>query len=408
MKKLDDLYSELTLKTQAKLVLLVLDGVGDIATKENNYLTPLEAACTPNLDSIAKSAAQGRIIPVAPGITPGSGPGHLGLFGYDPIEHQVGRGVIEALGLGIDLKPGDVAARANFCTLDSNGIVIDRRAGRIPTEQCEKLCSMLSDNIKKIGDTEVIIKPGKGHRFVVVFRGEGLEGPLTDADPHHEGAPIPKAEPINKKSSGAKKVAKLVAEFYKKALPVIADQKPANGFLMRGIAHQPEIPLFQERYGLKAACIAIYPMYKGLAQLVGMTKLEGANTIAEEFQIYIREYDNYDFFFIHFKPTDQYGEDGNFEAKKKAIEELDAALPVLLQKKPDVLVITGDHSTPCAIKGHSWHPQPVMISSAYSGWDKLERFTDTGANIGSLGVFEAKYLIRYMQANARMLDKFGA
>lgn len=406
--KLDALYSELTLKTNAKLALLVMDGLGDLATTAQGRLTPLEAAHTPNLDALAKESAQGRMIPVAPGITPGSGPGHLGLFGYDPLEFQVGRGVIEALGLGVELKPGDVCARANFATLDANGIVTDRRAGRIPTEMCEKLCAMLAAKVKKIGDTEVIIKAGKEHRFVVVFRGKGLEGPLTDADPNREGFAIPAVKPRDPKNAKQKKMAKLIADFYKAALPVIAKEKPANGFLMRGIAHQPDIPLFEDRYQLKPACLAVYPMYKGLAQLVGMTKIEGPQTIKEQFERYVAEFDNYGFFFIHFKYTDKYGEDGNFEAKKKAIEEFDAALPIFLQKKPDVIAITGDHSTPCAVKGHSWHPQPVLLHSALSGTDKLERFTETGANLGSLGVFEAKFLIRLMQANAKMFDKFGA
>ena len=406
---LDTLYSELTLETQAKLALVVLDGVGDLATMEQGEMTPLEAARTPNLDAlVAQGVAQGRMIPIAPGITPGSGPGHLGLFGYDPLQYQVGRGVIEALGLGLDLQAGDVAARANFCTLDAGGIVTDRRAGRIETKVCEDLCALLAKKVKKVGDAEVIIKAGKGHRFVVVFRGPGLEGPLIDADPHREGLKIPTANPVNKKSAKAKKTAKLVAEFYKQALPLLAKKRPANGFLMRGIAHQPAIPNFTERYKLRAACLAVYPMYKGLAQLVGMTKIEGPQTITEQFQRYLAEYHNYDFFFIHYKYTDMHGEDGNFEAKKQSIEEFDAALPILMQKKPDVLAITGDHSTPCAVKGHSWHPQPVLLHSALSGSDKLERFTETGANMGSLGVFDAKYLLRLMQANAKMFDKFGA
>jgi len=406
--KLDSLYSELTLKTNAKLALIVLDGLGDIARKETDYLTPLEAAHTPNLDALAKDSAQGRMIPVAPGITPGSGPGHLGLFGYDPLEFQVGRGVIEALGLGVELKPGDVCARANFATLDAKGIVTDRRAGRIPTETCEKLCALLASKIKKIGTTQVIIKAGKEHRFVVVFRGKGLEGPLTDADPNREGYAIPTVKPRDPKNAKQKKMAKLIADFYKAARPILAKEKPANGFLMRGIAHQPQIPLFEERYKLKAAAIAVYPMYKGLAQLVGMAKIEGPQTISEQFERYLTDYDKFDYFFIHYKYTDKFGEDGNFEAKKKAIEDFDAALPILLQKKPDVLAITGDHSTPCALKGHSWHPQPVLLHSATSGSDKLERFTETGANSGSLGVFDAKFLIRLMQANAKMFDKFGA
>jgi 2,3-bisphosphoglycerate-independent phosphoglycerate mutase len=404
---LDAQYSELTLKTKAKLVLVVLDGLGDIATKEQNYLTPLEAANTPNLDKIAKDSAQGRMIPVAPGITPGSGPGHLGLFGYDPLEFQVGRGVIEALGLGMELKPGDVCARANFATLDAKGIVTDRRAGRIATEVCEKLVALLTAKIKKIGDTEILIKAGKEHRFVVIFRGNGLEGPLTDADPNREGFAVPTVLPRDENNSGQKKMAALIADFYKAALPILAKEHPANGFLMRGIAHQPHIPLFEERYKLKPACLAVYPMYKGLAQLVGMKKIE-VQTIQDQFETYLKEHDNYDFFFIHYKYTDKYGEDGNFFAKMKAIEDFDAALPTLLQKKPDVLAITGDHSTPCSLHGHSWHPQPVLLHSAASGSDKLERFTETGANSGSLGVFEAKFLIRLMQANAKMFDKFGA
>lgn len=406
---LDNLYSELTLKPQAKLALVVLDGVGDLALPAQGGMTPLEAARTPHLDAlVSRGCAQGRMTPVAPGITPGSGPGHLALFGYDPLEFQVGRGVIEALGLGVDLKAGDVAARANFCTLDSRGIVTDRRAGRIDTSTCEELCDLLSKKVKRIGDIQVMIRPGKGHRFVVIFRGKGIEGPLTDADPHREGLPIPAVAAVHAKSAKAKKAAELIAKFYAAALPVIAKKKPANGFLMRGIAHQPNIPLFEERYRLKPACLAVYPMYKGLAQLVGMAKVEGPQTIQEQFERYLKEYDRYDFFFIHYKYTDMHGEDGNFEAKKLAIEEFDRALPILLEKKPDVLAITGDHSTPCALKGHSWHPQPVLLHSAFSGSDKLDRFTETGANLGSLGVFEAKYLIRFMQANARMFDKFGA
>jgi len=405
---LDETYSKLLVKTDAKLALIVLDGLGDIATREQGYLTPLEAARTPNLDALSKDSAQGRMIPVAPGITPGSGPGHLALFGYDPLEFEVGRGVIEALGLGVTLKGGDVAVRGNFCSLDAQGLVSDRRAGRIPTEKCEELCGILSKKVTAIGDTQVLIQPGKEHRFVVIFRGEGLEGPLSDTDPGREGQPIAAAKPENAKSAKQKKAATVIAEFYKQALPLLAKQHPANGFLLRGIAHQPHIPTFEERYGLRAAALAVYPMYKGLSQLVGMTKIEGPQTIAEQFRRYLDLHSQHDFFFIHYKYTDKTGEDGNFAGKVKAIEDFDASLPILFEKKPDVIAITGDHSTPCAIKGHSWHPQPVLLHSAYSGWDKLDRFTETGANLGSLGVFEAKYLIRLMQANAKMFAKFGA
>ena len=408
MTKLDEMYDKLTLPTKAKIALVVLDGVGDIAIKENGYLTPLEAAKTPIMDKLSREAIQGRMTPVAPGVTPGSGPGHLALFGYDPVDTQVGRGVIEALGLGLELKAGDVAARANFCSLDADGLVTDRRAGRIETEECERLCAILSKKIKKVSNAQIIIQPGKGHRFVVIFRGTGMEGPLNDTDPQREGLPIAESTPLDPSSKKAQKAAKLIKAFYDKALPILKDERPANGFLMRGIAHQPDIPTFEERYKLKAACLAVYPMYKGLAQLVGMDKVEGPQSISEQFNRYLEEYDNYDFFFIHYKYTDMYGEDGNFEAKKKAIEELDEALPILLQKRPDVIAITGDHSTPCPMKGHSWHPQPVLLTSAFSGSDKLDRFTETGANIGSMGVFDAKFLIRHMQAHAMMFDKYGA
>jgi 2,3-bisphosphoglycerate-independent phosphoglycerate mutase len=406
LMNIDAVYKALLVPNDSKLALVVLDGLGDIATEATGFRTPLEAARTPNLDALAKRSTLGRMIPVAPGITPGSGPGHLGLFGYDPLEFEVGRGVIEALGLGIDLKHGDIAARANFCSLDAKGIVTDRRAGRIDAKICEAQCALLAGKIKKIADVEVIIKPGKGHRFVVVFRGKGLEGPLNDSDPHREGLPIAVVKPQNK-SAKAAKTAKAIAAFYKQALPLLKDCKPANGFLLRGIAHQPKIPLFEDRYGLKAAAIAIYPMYKGLAQLVGMKKVEGASSVQQEFEAAVDALKVYDFVFIHVKGTDMYGEDGNFDAKVKSIEEADAALGILLPEV-DVLAITGDHSTPVPVKGHSWHPQPVMICGEIAGWDGQDRFTERSANAGSLGVFDAKYLIRYLQANARRLDKFGA
>ncbi|MEW5977732.1 MAG: 2,3-bisphosphoglycerate-independent phosphoglycerate mutase [Acidobacteriota bacterium] len=405
---LDSVYQSLRLPTPdgTKLVLLVLDGLGDIATEQSKYRTPLEAAKTPNLDELARRAAMGRMIPVAHGITPGSGPGHLGLFGYDPLQYEVGRGVIEALGLGIDLKAGDVAARANFCTLDEKGIVTDRRAGRIATEVNETLCEKLRQ-IREVGGAEVIIKAGKSHRFVVVFRGKDIEGPLTDSDPHHEGEPIKEVRPASD-SPKAKSAAKIINDFYSKALPILAGERPANGFLMRGIAHLPSIPTFQDRFGLQAGAIAVYPMYKGLAQLIGMTKLEGTNDTREEFERYLAEHANYDYFFIHVKGTDMAGEDGNFDQKVAVIEEVDRALPVLLQKKPTVLAVTGDHSTPVPMKSHSWHPQPVLLHGPVCGSDRLERFTETNANRGSLGLFQSKHLIRLMMANAGLFDKFGA
>ncbi len=334
--KLDDLYSELTLKTSAKLVLLVLDGLGDIATTEQGFLHPARSRRHPEPRRlVAEGCAQGRMIPVAPGITPGSGPGHLGLFGYDPLEFQVGRGVIEALGLGVELKAGDVCARANFATLDAKGIVTDRRAGRIPTETCEKLCAMLSAKIKKIGDTQVIIKAGKEHRFVVVFRGKGLEGPLTDADPNREGLPIPTVKPRDAKSAKQKKMAKLIADFYKLALPVHRQGEAGQRLPdARHCASAGDSRCSRTATSCKPACSG------GLSDVQGPgpagrhgRRSKARRPSREQFERYLAEYDNYDFFFIHFKYTDKAGEDGNFEAKKKAIEEFDAALPMLLKKQ---------------------------------------------------------------------------
>ncbi len=408
MNPLDDLYTRLTLPAQDKLVLLVLDGLGDIATARHGYMTPLEAASTPHLDGLVQDSVQGRMHPVAPGITPGSGPGHLGLFGYDPLEHQVGRGVIEALGLGLELKEGDVAARANFCTLDPVGVVTDRRAGRIGTGECERLCGLLASRLPSIEDAEILIRPGRGHRFVVVLRGEGMEGPLSDADPHREGRPVPPPGQEGSGSEKTRKTARILTRLQEEARSLLRDEGPANGILLRGIAHKPLIPSFQERYSLRPACLAVYPMYKGLAQLVGMDKIECGQTIEEQFRRYLEIRDDYDFFFIHYKHTDMHGEDGDFQAKTEAIEALDQALPILLERRPGVLAVTGDHSTPCDLEGHSWHPQPVLLHSPWSGSDKLDHFTETSANLGSLGCFEAKYLMRLMQANARMFDKYGA
>ena len=408
MNALEHLYTELTRPTSAKLVLLVLDGLGDLAGKEAGYLTPLEAATTPHLDDLTQDSALGRMNPVAPGITPGNGPGQLGLFGYDPIEHQIGRGVIEALGLGLELEVGDIAARANFCTLDAQGIVSDRRAGRIDSTECQRLCCLLGEKIKRIDDIDVILRSGKGHRFVVVFRGVGMAGPLTDSDPHRDGVPMGCVAPLQSESEGAKKAADIIAKFNRLARSILASEAKANGVLLRGIAARPSLPSFEERYRLRASSLAIHPLYQGLGQLVGMRAEPGLSDIGAQFRRYLDTYEKYDYFFIHYRYTGVFGAEGQFDAKKKAIEDLDAALPLLFSKRPDVLAITGDHSSPCIVQGHSWHPQPVLLNSPFSGSDKLDRFTETTANLGSLGVFDAKYLIRLMQANARMFGKFGA
>ncbi len=404
----ETLYRSLRLphRPEGKVVLLVLDGVGDIATAETRYRTPLEAAVTPNLDELAQASAMGRMIPVLPGITPGSGPGHLGLFGYDPALFRVDRGVIEALGVGIDLRTDDVAARANFCTVNAEGVVTDRRAGRIDSGLNRTLCQKLG-SIGRIGETEVIVRRGRSHRFVVVFRGGGIAGPLPDSDPHGTGLPV---RPIIAQSRERKvrRAAEVIARFYRQATPLLAEDYPANGFLLRGIGSLPRIPGFEERFRLRAAAIAAYPMYRGLAQLIGMRTLKEAREIGQQFRQYLDECEGFDYFFIHVKGTDMAGEDGDFDGKVAVIEAVDRALPILLQKRPLVLAITGDHSSPVALKSHSWHPQPVLLNSPVSGSDGLSRFTETCANRGSLGVFQSKYLIRLMMANAGLFAKFGA
>ena len=409
MKTVDEetLYRSLRLphRPEGKLVLLVLDGVGDIATAATGYRTPLEAAVTPNLDELAQASAMGRMTPVLPGITPGSGPGHLGLFGYDPVVFRVDRGVIEALGLGMNLKMGDVAARANFCTVNAEGIVTDRRAGRIDSGLNRVLCEKLGA-IGRIGETRIIVRRGRSHRFVVVFRGGGIAGPLPDSDPHRSGLPI---RPIiaESREERVKRAAEVIAGFYRQAMPLLSEDHPANGFLLRGIGSLPRIPGFEERFRLAAAAIAIYPMYRGLAQLTGMRNLERTREIPQQFQQYLDEFQHFDYFFIHVKGTDMAGEDGDFDGKVAVIEAVDRALPILLQKRPLVLAITGDHSTPVPLKSHSWHAQPVLLNSPVCGSDKLSRFTETCANRGSLGVFQSQYLIRLMMANAGLYGKFG-
>lgn len=388
-----------------KIVLLVLDGLGDLPNEDHGWKTPLEAARTPSLDAIAPAAAMGRLLPVAPGVTPGSGPGHLALFGYDPVTTAVGRGVLEALGAGLELKPGDVAARANFCTVDEKGIVTDRRAGRIPTETCAKLVDRLRREIPRIEDVEFVLEPGKGHRFVVVMRGPGLADGMSDADPHHEGAPIPHAVAH---APAAEKCARIVNAFLDRARQALASDHPANAILMRGISARPYLPGYAERFRLRAVAIAAYPMYRGVAQLAGMSVVTPGEKPADSFAAARERWAAHDFFFIHAKATDMAGEDGNFAAKVAAIEAVDAALPALLELQPDVLCVTGDHSTPVPIKAHSWHPVPLLVRARFAGADRLARFHEAAARSGSLGTLASRDLMGVLLANAGRLDKFGA
>jgi len=398
----------LALEATSKIVLLVLDGLGDLPDPARRGQTPLEAARTPNLDELARASALGRLTPVAPGITPGSGPGHLGLFGYDPLTHLVGRGVLEALGAGIDLKPGDVAARANFCTVDASGVVVDRRAGRIASDVCARLVDKLRASVPRIDDVEILLQAGKGHRFVAVLRGPGLGGAVSDADPHKEGKGIPPSRPLEA-GAAHEKTARVVNAFVQRAAKVLEADPPANGILARGLSERPKFAGYPERFKLRAAAIAAYPMYRGVASLAGMDLFvppgEGA---AEAFAVAAQQWASHDYLFIHVKGTDMAGEDGDFEAKVRVIEAVDQALPALQALAPDVLCVTGDHSTPVPMRGHSWHPVPVLVNSKVCFPDAHARFHETSCRTGSLGELASKDLIAVLLANAGRLDKYGA
>ncbi|HVP15020.1 MAG TPA: 2,3-bisphosphoglycerate-independent phosphoglycerate mutase [Terriglobales bacterium] len=401
------LLESLVLDNQSRIVLLVLDGLGDLPNPERGWRTPLEAARTPNFDAIAPASAMGRILPVAPGITPGSGPGHIALFGYDPLETVVGRGVLEAIGAGFELEPGDVAARANFCTVDAAGVVTDRRAGRIPSEECARLVERLKGVVSRIEDVDLLLRAGKGHRFVVVLRGPGLAGDVSDADPHKEGKAVPRVEPLTDEP-GAAKTARVVNAFVERAAQALAAERPANAVLARGLSARPRFPGFGERFRLRAVALAAYPMYRGVAQLAGMRVEPAGETPADAFAAAGRVWNDYDFFFIHVKGTDQAGEDGKFEPKVATIEAVDQALPALLALKPDVLCVTGDHSTPVPVRQHSWHPVPVLVHAPFCGADQMPRFHEKNARAGSLGVLPSKDLMAVLLANAGRLDKYGA
>jgi 2,3-bisphosphoglycerate-independent phosphoglycerate mutase len=398
----------LVIPNTTKIVLLVLDGLGDLPHPGFGGKTPLEAARTPNLDALTPSSALARLLPVEPGVTPGSGPGHLGLFGYDPIETVVGRGVLEALGAGMELKAGDVAARANFCTLDGAGVVADRRAGRIPTETCAALVEKLKRDASRFEDVDVVLQAGKGHRFVAVLRGPGLGGQVSDADPHKEGKPIPAAHALGP-GAGNAKTARIVDAFVHRVAEVLRNDHPANAALARGFSERPSLPGYRERWQLRAAAIAAYPMYRGVAQLAGMDvyipRGEGA---AEAIALAAQKWSEHDFFFLHVKGTDMAGEDGDFKAKRAVIESVDAALPALLALEPDVLCVTGDHSTPCMVKGHSWHPVPALIHAPWCFADGAARFTEKACRSGSFAGLRSQELMPVLMANAARLDKYGA
>jgi len=399
------IIQDLVQKNNTKILLIVLDGLGGLP-KEGK--TELDAANKPHLDSLAVNSACGLHMPVAMGITPGSGPGHLALFGYDPVEWQIGRGVLEALGLGIELRKTDIAIRVNYATIE-NGIIQDRRAGRPPTEESRKIAGKLQERIKKIDDVEIIFAPGMEHRFATVLRfPEPLpkgSASIKDTDPQKEGkAPVP----LTPETPEAERVVKVVERLISDITDIIRNEQKANFILLRGFSQVPDIPHFEDTYGLKSLCIAVYPMYRGLAKLIGMDAQPLKGDIREEIDFLKKNYNDYDFFFMHVKKMDSYGEDGNFQGKVSKIEEFDKFLPEILNLKFDVIVITGDHSTPALMKSHSWHPVPVLLNSPYVLGNTCKGFSERECLKGEFGIFPTVNLMPLALANAGRLKKYGA
>jgi 2,3-bisphosphoglycerate-independent phosphoglycerate mutase len=385
------------------MILFVMDGLGGLP-REPGGETELESARTPNLDRLAAESICGLHQPICPGVTPGSGPSHLALFGYDPLRYQVGRGVLGALGVNFPLRPSDVCARGNFCTVDERGRVTDRRAGRIPTERNRELIERLRSI--ELPDAELFLETEKEHRFLLVLRGDALSGDLEDTDPQSTGITPLSPRPV---SSEAERTAGLVQLFVERARELLAGQDQANMVLLRGFSTKPDWPGYSERYGLKAAAVAGYPMYRGVARLVGMDILETGPDLGEAIAVLQQQYADYDFFFLHFKGTDSAGEDGDFDRKVALIEEADGHVPSLLDLQPDVLVVTGDHSTPSVLATHSWHPVPVLLRSRYCRPDQVRSFGERECMLGGLGPgFPAMDLMEVAMANALRLEKFGA
>ncbi len=398
-----ELIKQISVSSQTKIVMLVIDGLGGLPDTET-VKTELETARTPNMDRLATEGICGLSDPVGMGITPGSTPGHLALFGYDPLEYDIGRGALEAVGIDFNLQPRDVAARGNFCTIDEKGIITDRRAGRISTEKCVELCRLLDGII--IEDVEILVRPVKEHRLIVVFRGsDELRDELDDSDPQQTGL-APKE--IKPKYILATRTADIANRFITEVRIRLTEHKPANMVLLRGFSKRPDFPLVTDVYKLSPAAIAAYPMYKGLARMIGMEVLETGTSIEEEIETLKKHYIDYDFFFVHIKGADSAGEDGDFNRKVNTIEQVDNELPGLLDMQPDVVVITGDHSTPAFLKGHSWHPVPVLLHSRWCRPDGVKQFSESACLSGGLGRFPAKYIMSLAMANALKLTKYGA
>lgn len=397
----EEVLKSLSIKNDARIVQIVIDGLGGLPV---NGRTEMEAADLPNLDQFAANSVCGQTDPISRGITPGSGPAHLGLFGYDPLKYVIGRGVLEVLGLGMEMTGSDVAVRGNFATL-ANGKITDRRAGRIASEKSNKLCEILQKEIPEIDGAKVIIQPGKEHRFCMIFRKDGLDGRVADADPQKTGLkPLP-AKPL---APEAQETADIANKFIEKATEALADCSPANTILMRGFANYPDIPSMEELFNLNPAAIAVYPMYKGLAKLVGMKLLDAGETMEDQIECLHKNFNKHDFFYIHYKYADSRGEDGDFDAKVQALEDFDRHMPAILAMEPDVIVVTGDHSTPALLRGHSWHPNPIALWSPYITPDRVKHFTEYECSTGGLGRFESVNIMPMLMAHALKLDKFGA
>ncbi len=396
-----EVIKEIVTSSGGKIVLLVMDGLGDLPVDGK---TPLMKARTPNMDSLAKESELGQTIPVLYGITPGSGPGHLALFGYDPIKYQIGRGILEALGIGLEVGKDDMVARGNFATM-KDGVIVDRRAGRPPTEESAKVVEVLKENIEEIDGVKIEFFPGKEHRFVVKFTAEWLDDAISDADPQKEGKPMEWAKALEPK---AERTAEVVNKLIKKIGEVLKDNPKINWALLRGFSKYPKLPQFPDVYKVRAGAIATYPMYRGIAKLVGMDVLQTGDTIEDELETLKKHWNDYDFFYFHVKKTDSYGEDGKFDEKVHIIEETDTILPEILDLKPDVLVITGDHSTPCLMKSHSWHPVPFLIHSKFARKGLSEKFDEFECARGALGTFYALDAMTLILAHAGRLEKFGA
>ena len=397
-----DLMKRLHIKNDSKVLLLVLDGLGGLPLTPEGK-TALEQARTPNLDALAARGTCALSTAVAPGITPGSGPGHLGLFGYDPLVYDIGRGVLESLGIGFDLQPNDLAARGNFCSLDEEGRITDRRAGRIPSEIGTRLVEKL--RAITLPGVEVFVEPVKEYRFCLVLRGEGLADGLTETDPQQTGVP---PLPVEALRPEAEYSAKLVNQWLAEARKLLADEHPANGCNLRGLARDPGLPKMGEIYGWKAGAIATYPMYRGVAKLVGMDVLATGDTIESEVETLRGHWEAYDFFFFHVKKTDSYGEDGNFDGRVEVIEHVDHVLPDILALEPDVILVTGDHSTPAKLKSHSWHELPVLCWADDIRPDAVTRFGERPCMAGGLGHIRHVDLLPLAMAYAKRLNKYGA